>query len=171
MPGVAESDLRDAFYSFGEITGIRIIELRRCAFVTFAERSQAERAAQELSNKLIIKGTRCKLMWGRPQERRLEGAPGAVPPSMLPPQVGWLLPAACLPKAGGGCPARACCCHALLGRLWCCSCAHKGGAALQLVTGPPLSAGACSSAVGLVTELAWLRSGLCQQPALLRPLQ
>ena len=93
-PDVTEADLRDAFYSFGEVTGIRVIEARRCAFVTFAERGQAERAAEELSNKLIIRGARAKLMWGRPQERRPDPvyAPGPVPPSMLPPQVSRVAP-------------------------------------------------------------------------------
>lgn len=87
IPGSTDADLHDAFYKFGEITSIRVIELRRCAFVTFAERSQAEKAAEELSNKLLIRGQRVKVMWGKPQQRP-DG--GAVPPSMLPPQVGSL---------------------------------------------------------------------------------
>ena len=77
----------------------QILGQRHCAFVTFAERSAAERAAEEMAHKLIVRGQRCKLMWGKPQAERRPamdpmmpsllppGAPGMPPPSMLPPQV------------------------------------------------------------------------------------
>lgn len=56
--------------------------------MTFAERGAAERAADALQNKLIIRGQRAKLCWGKPQERRADApAAGAPPPSMMPPQV------------------------------------------------------------------------------------
>ena len=67
--------------------------------MTFAERSAAERAAEDMAHKLIIRGQRCKLMWGKPQAERRPaldpmlpslappGAPGMPPPAMLPPQV------------------------------------------------------------------------------------
>lgn len=38
---------------------------RFCAFVTFTERAAAEKAAEVLHNKLMIKGVRLRLMWGR----------------------------------------------------------------------------------------------------------
>lgn len=38
---------------------------RFCAFVTFTERAAAEKAAEALHNKLMIKGVRLRLMWGR----------------------------------------------------------------------------------------------------------
>ena len=75
---------------------MQILPARHCAFVTYAMRESAERAAVELQHKLIVRGQRAKLMWGKPQERRpeafTEGAQpangaGYVPPSMLPPQV------------------------------------------------------------------------------------
>jgi RNA recognition motif-containing protein len=77
----------------------QILSARHCAFVTFATRQAAERAAQELQHKLIVHGQRAKLMWGKPQEKRTIEMPyqdgqappegGARPPpmSMLPPQV------------------------------------------------------------------------------------
>ncbi|CAL8465319.1 g4854 [Coccomyxa elongata] len=94
-PEVEDQDLRDHFYPYGEVSSIKILAARHCAFVTFATRQAAERAAQELQHKLIVRGQRAKLMWGKPQEKRtLEApptdgsAPPAVPPmSMLPPQV------------------------------------------------------------------------------------
>jgi pre-mRNA-splicing factor RBM22/SLT11 len=71
--------------------------VRRCAFVTYAERADAERAAEALGSRLMINGQRCKLFWGKPQaERPQPGAtagsggtgPAGVPPlGMLPPQV------------------------------------------------------------------------------------
>ncbi len=66
----------------------QVLETRHCAFVTFAERGSAERAAEGLQNKLIVRGQRAKLCWGRPQqERRADALPGgAPPPSMVPPQ-------------------------------------------------------------------------------------
>ncbi|KAG6436631.1 hypothetical protein SASPL_101533 [Salvia splendens] len=41
---------------------------RVCAFVTYTTREGVEKAAEELANKLVIKGLRMKLLWGRPQE-------------------------------------------------------------------------------------------------------
>ncbi|CAL2242447.1 unnamed protein product [Prunus armeniaca] len=64
---ISEQDLRDQFYAHGEIESVRMVLQRACAFVTYTTREGAEKAAEELSNKLVIKGLRLKLMWGRPQ--------------------------------------------------------------------------------------------------------
>ena len=80
------------------VSPVQVIANRHCAFVTYAERSAAERAVDELQHKLIVRGQRCKLMWGKPQEKRAPieardpaGAdmlPSGPPPSsMIPPQV------------------------------------------------------------------------------------
>uniref|UniRef100_A0A7C8YJJ3 C3H1-type domain-containing protein n=1 Tax=Opuntia streptacantha TaxID=393608 RepID=A0A7C8YJJ3_OPUST len=69
---INEQDLRDNFYAHGEIESIRMVLQRACAFVTYTTREAAEKAAEELSNKLVIKGLRLKLMWGRPQQPKLE---------------------------------------------------------------------------------------------------
>ncbi|CAM8913138.1 unnamed protein product [Rhodiola kirilowii] len=69
---VSEQDLRDNFYAHGEIESIRMVLQRACAFVTYTTREAAEKAAAELSNKLVIKGLRLKLMWGRPQAPKPE---------------------------------------------------------------------------------------------------
>lgn len=69
---ITEQDLRDNFYAHGEIESIRMVLQRACAFVTYTTREAAEKAAEELSNKLVIKGLRLKLMWGRPQQPKLE---------------------------------------------------------------------------------------------------
>ncbi|CAN0920888.1 Zinc finger CCCH domain-containing protein 49 [Linum grandiflorum] len=64
---VSEQDLRDNFYAHGEIESIKMVPQRAIAFVAYTTREGAEKAAEELSNKLVIKGVRLKLMWGRPQ--------------------------------------------------------------------------------------------------------
>lgn len=70
---VSEQDLRDNFYAHGEIESVKMVLQRACAFVTYTTREGAEKAAEELSNKLVIKGLRLKLMWGRPQAPKPEG--------------------------------------------------------------------------------------------------
>ncbi|CAA7026324.1 unnamed protein product [Microthlaspi erraticum] len=67
---VLEQDLRDQFYAYGEIESIRILAEKACAFVTYTSREGAEKAAQELANRLVVNGQRLKLMWGRPQAPR-----------------------------------------------------------------------------------------------------
>lgn len=69
---VTEQDLKDHFYAHGEIESIRMVLQRACAFVTYTTREAAEKAAEELSNKLVIKGLRLKLMWGKPQAPKSE---------------------------------------------------------------------------------------------------
>ncbi|GAB2219913.1 hypothetical protein Droror1_Dr00007553 [Drosera rotundifolia] len=69
---ISEQDLRDHFYAHGEIESIRMVMQRACGFVTYTTREAAEKAAEELSNKLVIKGLRLKLMWGRPQQPKPE---------------------------------------------------------------------------------------------------
>ncbi|KAK9820416.1 hypothetical protein WJX72_010055 [[Myrmecia] bisecta] len=88
-PDMGSEDLRDKFYAYGEIQSIKVLSARHCAFVTFTTRAAAEKAAEELNNRLIINGSRLKLMWGRPQEKRPEADPMQPypAPAMLPPQV------------------------------------------------------------------------------------
>ncbi|WCJ28820.1 Pre-mRNA-splicing factor RBM22 [Euphorbia peplus] len=69
---ITEQDLRDNFYAHGEIESVKMVPQRAIAFVSYTTREGAEKAADELSNKLVIKGLRLKLMWGRPQAPKLE---------------------------------------------------------------------------------------------------
>ena len=64
---ISEEDLRDQFYAYGELRSVKKVASRGCAFVTYATREAAERGAAELANKLVVKGTRLKLLWGKPQ--------------------------------------------------------------------------------------------------------
>ncbi|KAL3515709.1 hypothetical protein ACH5RR_022611 [Cinchona calisaya] len=69
---ITEQDLRDHFYAHGEIESIKMVLQRACAFVAYTTREGAEKAAEELVNKLVIKGLRLKLLWGRPQAPKPE---------------------------------------------------------------------------------------------------
>lgn len=69
---ISEQDLRDNFYAHGEIESVKMVLQRACAFVSYTTREGAEKAAEELANKLVIKGLRLKLLWGRPQAPKLE---------------------------------------------------------------------------------------------------
>lgn len=64
---------------------VQLVPLKTCAFVTYTTREAAEKAVEALQNKLILKGERCRLFWGKPQEQRpVTESRG---PIMLPPQV------------------------------------------------------------------------------------
>ncbi|KAL7082357.1 hypothetical protein ACP275_14G093600 [Erythranthe tilingii] len=65
---ITEQDLRDNFYAHGEIESVKMVLQRACAFVTYMTREGAEKAAEELVNRLVIKGLRLKLLWGRPPQ-------------------------------------------------------------------------------------------------------
>ncbi|MEW5307120.1 MAG: hypothetical protein WDW36_009536 [Sanguina aurantia] len=76
---VGEDEIKDVLYSYGEISSVRVIPAKMCAFVTFTDRADAEKAAEEMQNKMLVKGTRLRLTWGRPQQQRpdqLEGGGG-----------------------------------------------------------------------------------------------
>lgn len=69
-----------------QIQSVRKLEARHCAFVTFADRGAAEKAAEGLAGRLYIQGQRCRLLWGRPQAER----PSSAAAPMLPPQVRFM---------------------------------------------------------------------------------
>jgi pre-mRNA-splicing factor RBM22/SLT11 len=80
---VDEGSLRDHMYLFGSIASVRVVPERRCAFVTYATRAEAEAAALGLGGgALVVKGLRLKLMWGKPVAKPPAAGGGAGP---LPP--------------------------------------------------------------------------------------
>ncbi|CAB3993500.1 pre-mRNA-splicing factor RBM22-like [Paramuricea clavata] len=90
---VLEQDLRDHFYQFGEIRSITMVPKQQCAFVCFTNRFSAETAAENSFNKLIMKGRRLKILWGKSQGAKAtpgrEGGAKLTPvpglPEALPP--------------------------------------------------------------------------------------
>mmetsp|Transcript_8828 Transcript_8828/g.23757 ORF Transcript_8828/g.23757 Transcript_8828/m.23757 type:complete len:581 (-) Transcript_8828:638-2380(-) len=86
---ITEADLQDHFYAFGEIAAIRKVDAKACAFITYTSRAAAEKAAKELYGKLIIKGTRLRLSWGKPQQVQAgRGPQGAEADPMQPSTTG-----------------------------------------------------------------------------------
>lgn len=78
-----------AALSSAALSGLQV-DRKHCAFVTFATREAAEAAADALSNRLIIQGNRCRLLWGKPMEKR-DNPPLAHNAHLMPSQVGSLM--------------------------------------------------------------------------------
>jgi len=78
---IAEQDIRDAFYPYGELTEVKVIPKSSVAFVTYASRADAEKAAEKLQNNLNIKDIQLRLHWGRSQS---VDAPKIPPPAQAP---------------------------------------------------------------------------------------
>merc|ERR1711991_263607 len=113
---VKDRDLRDAFYAFGDIKGIRVLAPQRCAFVTFSTRDGAETAIARMEFSLMINGVRRSVSWAKPVRKggaaATPGARGgtaapappipALPPGLaaMPPQP--VMSLAPPPSASGG---------------------------------------------------------------------
>jgi len=67
-PNITEADLRDNFYSFGEVKSIKIVPKVSCAFISYTTREAAEAAAEALFGKLNIKGVPIRILWGKPHQ-------------------------------------------------------------------------------------------------------
>ncbi|CAK8686612.1 unnamed protein product [Clavelina lepadiformis] len=65
---IDEDDLRNHFYQFGEIRSINVVGKQNCAFVQFTKRSEAEHAAQKSAGRLLLKGKRLVVRWGKSQQ-------------------------------------------------------------------------------------------------------
>jgi len=89
---VTEDDLRNYFYQFGEIRQLTLLENKGCAFIQYTTRPAAEAAADKAFNKLVLKGRRMTIRWGRPQaqstqtpaDRHLDPVPGLPHPLPVP---------------------------------------------------------------------------------------
>ena len=86
---IKDQDLKDIFYQYGEIRNINMVAKSGCAFVNFSQRESAEKAVQGAFNKLIIKGRRLKILWGKgqgaPTEKQQEEPRPLPPVPGLPP--------------------------------------------------------------------------------------
>ncbi|XP_072165118.1 pre-mRNA-splicing factor RBM22-like [Diadema setosum] len=102
---VTEEDLKSHFYQFGELRSINVVPKQQCAFVTFTTRPATELAAEGSFQKLIIKGRRLNVKWGKPQAQQgsskkeeegskepsyepVPGLPGVLPPPPVNPEQG-----------------------------------------------------------------------------------
>ncbi|CAI8048528.1 Pre-mRNA-splicing factor RBM22 [Geodia barretti] len=89
---INEKDLRGHFYQFGEVNSIHLVPAQKCAFINFTSRHSAEQAASGSFNKLVLKGHRLKVLWGKGQGSSGAGGGGKTGERSLPPVPG--LPAA-----------------------------------------------------------------------------
>jgi pre-mRNA-splicing factor RBM22/SLT11 len=110
---ISEQDLRVQFYAYGEVKSIKMVHRSNCAFVQYTTRAAAELAAEKLHNRLIVKGARLKMMWGKPQTigstpevQGPEGPPGGFPMMPTPgaPGSGPNLPPGVAPSPGMAVP-------------------------------------------------------------------
>ncbi|CAH1174096.1 unnamed protein product [Phaedon cochleariae] len=84
LGSLAEQDIRDHFYQYGEIRSISLVPKQQCAFVQYTTRSAAEQAAEKTFNKLILGGRRLTIKWGRSQGRTGQPAVGHLAESYEP---------------------------------------------------------------------------------------
>jgi len=67
---VTEQDIKNSFYAYGEIRHITLVAKQGCAFVQFNKRSAAELAAEKTFNKLVIRGLKLTIRWGKSQGKQ-----------------------------------------------------------------------------------------------------
>jgi pre-mRNA-splicing factor RBM22/SLT11 len=60
---VTETEMREAFYGFGEVAGVRMVPAKHLAFVEYTTREAAEAAAKALHNNLTLQGLRLRVSW------------------------------------------------------------------------------------------------------------
>lgn len=91
--GVSESDIRGAMYVYGELKSVKKIASRKCAFVTFRSRKDAEKAMLQLGSNLVLNGTSMAILWGNPRKKKeSEGVNQALQPGSLPDEDSELYP-------------------------------------------------------------------------------
>ena len=64
---ITEQDIKNNFYQYGEIRQITMVTKQGCAFVQYTKRSSAEAAAEKSFNKLVVKGKKLTIRWGKAQ--------------------------------------------------------------------------------------------------------
>jgi pre-mRNA-splicing factor RBM22/SLT11 len=101
MPNsVTIQDLKDKFYSYGELKEVKIVDKSMCAFISYTTRDSAEAAIKELHNNLVINGNKIysyyklikidipiKVYWSNKEHtdsKRSSGGPPVVPSISAP---------------------------------------------------------------------------------------
>jgi len=90
-PNVSDNDLNSYFYQFGEIGNINIIDKKKCAFIQFSRRQDAERAMVEIhGHDIMVAGETMSVRWGKQKRKTADvtnlddfasvpGLPGKLP--------------------------------------------------------------------------------------------
>lgn len=76
---IKEEDIRDLFYSYGEIKDIKMAPQSMGAFVTFTKREDAEKAADSLYQNLQVKEISLRLSWGTKSQLLSANSPSITP--------------------------------------------------------------------------------------------
>jgi len=79
-----DADIRNAFYSYGEIRNVTLVQKQGCAFVQFTTRGAAEKAAEATFNKLTICGSKVTIRWGKSHGKNSQSGPSNMNPLMQP---------------------------------------------------------------------------------------
>ena len=64
---IAEQDIKNYFYSYGEIKSVVVLHKSKCAFVNYATRAAAQLAIDRTFNNCNIKSHVLRVQWGRPK--------------------------------------------------------------------------------------------------------
>eukprot|EP01129_Flabellula_baltica_P016340 TRINITY_DN865_c0_g1_i4.p1 TRINITY_DN865_c0_g1~~TRINITY_DN865_c0_g1_i4.p1 ORF type:complete len:775 (-),score=203.30 TRINITY_DN865_c0_g1_i4:100-2424(-) len=73
-PLTSESELRDAFGQFGELSSVRVVGSKNCAFVRYFDTESAIRAYNEMAG-AFVHGNPLKVGWGKPSDKPLKNHP------------------------------------------------------------------------------------------------
>lgn len=100
---MGEEDIRGRFYRYGNIKGVRVIDNKQCAFITFETRDGAEKAAEDAVYNLSINDVPLRIQWGKSiDKKKAQGdSTGGTPPL---PKVMMMAPGV-PPPADGKLPA------------------------------------------------------------------
>lgn len=97
---VSESDIKSAMYVYGELKSVKKIPSRKCAFVTFKYRKDAEEAMIKLGSNLNLNGEKMALLWGNPRKKDSKDASVEVKAGSLPKEADEMYPSMDPAQAG-----------------------------------------------------------------------
>ena len=84
-PYATEEDIAKYFTPFGDISAIKVVPLKACAFVTFVSHYSAQQAIEHM-NGFLLGASKLKVSWGRGEQevktRAIIPVQRIIPPSM-----------------------------------------------------------------------------------------
>lgn len=66
---ISEDDIRSVIYPYGQVSSIHLVRSAKCAFVEYLSREEAEFAASQLYNSLVVNGRPLTVSWARPRKQ------------------------------------------------------------------------------------------------------
>jgi len=68
---ISEDDIRSVIYPYGQVSSIHLVRSAKCAFVEYLSREEAEFAASQLYNSLVVNGLPLTVSWARPRKQEV----------------------------------------------------------------------------------------------------